>query len=313
MSCGAAVCGVACFVFCRVLCGVLVLGRVLAQCCPARCCARSCCGVFDQPCFCGLLCSLMFFFPALFLAFTWCSGLFLFVWFYAMVRLAVRRGPVALRSCAGFCCAVQFGALLCRGVSLGSVLCCLFRCGGSVMSCPVRCCGVLLFSVLGGGAVLSCCAICGPVVPCAVFLGASCFLAPLVRCCAGLAVLLLSVQSSLPPLALAAGVCCCLLCFAVCCSALLSSAFFWWVLVVPGVMFRCFCACPAAWLAALWFVAVCLGAPLPCIVACGAVLSSGGVLMCSSVCLRPCLCLLFVCCCKNHCQTGKSVFLFLFF
>ena len=35
---------------------------------------------------------------------------------------------------------------------------------------------------------------------------------------------------------------------------------------------------------------------LPCVVFCCAVLSCGGVLSCSAVCLRRCLCLLFVCC-----------------
>ena len=47
------------------------------------------------------------------------------------------------------------------------------------------------------------------------------------------------------------------------------------------------------WLAVLWFGVVCLGAPLPWVVFCGAVLSSGGVLSCSAVCFRRCLCLLF--------------------
>ena len=61
-----------------------------------------------------------------------------------------------------------------------------------------------------------------------------------------------------------------------------------------GVVLRWCCPCLAAWLAALWFGAVCLGVPLPCVVLCCAVLSCGGVLSCSAVCLRRCLCLLFV-------------------
>ena len=88
-----------------------------------------------------------FFFLALFRVFPWWSLLFWSVWCSAVVCLAVCRGPVALRSCAGFCCAVPFGPLPCLGASLGSVLCCLFRCGAWVASCLVRCCGVLLCSV----------------------------------------------------------------------------------------------------------------------------------------------------------------------
>ena len=63
-----------------------------------------------------------------------------------------------------------------------------------------------------------------------------------------------------------------------------------------GVVLRWCCPCLAAWLAALWFGVVCLGVPLPCVVVCCAVLSCGGVLLCSAVCLRRCLCLLFVSC-----------------
>ena len=63
-----------------------------------------------------------------------------------------------------------------------------------------------------------------------------------------------------------------------------------------GVVFRWCCPCLAAWLAVLWFGAVCLVAPLPCIVFCGVVLSCGGALSCSAVCLCRCLCLLFVSC-----------------
>ena len=94
---------------------------------------------------CCVLCWCFFF--ALFRAFPWWSLLFWSVWCSVVVCLAVWRGPVALRSCAGFCCAVPFGALPCRGASLGSVLCCLFRCCAWVASCLVRCCGVLLCSV----------------------------------------------------------------------------------------------------------------------------------------------------------------------
>ena len=63
-----------------------------------------------------------------------------------------------------------------------------------------------------------------------------------------------------------------------------------------GVVLRWCCPCLAAWLAALWFGVVCPGVPLPCVVFCCAVLSCGGVLSCSAICLRRCLCLLFVSC-----------------
>ena len=63
-----------------------------------------------------------------------------------------------------------------------------------------------------------------------------------------------------------------------------------------GVVLRWCCPCLAAWLAALWFGVVCLGVPLPCVVFCCAALSCGGLLLCSGVCLRHCLCLLFVSC-----------------
>ena len=66
------------------------------------------------------------------------------------------------------------------------------------------------------------------------------------------------------------------------------------VLVGPGVVFGWCCPCLATWLAAPCFGVVCLGAPLPCVVFCGAVLLCGGVLSCSAVCLRRGLCLLFV-------------------
>ena len=68
------------------------------------------------------------------------------------------------------------------------------------------------------------------------------------------------------------------------------------LLVGLRVVFQWCCPCLAAWLAALWFGVVCLGAPLPCVVFCGAVLSCGGVLLCSAFCFRRWLCLLFVFC-----------------
>ena len=207
LLCSAAVCGVACFAFYLVLYVVPVLGRVRAPCCEAQWCAGSCCAVFVV-----LDCRVLLSSPLFFFGVVPCLSVVLLavsVCVSAVVRLAVRRGPVATCSCAGFCCAVPFGALVCCGVSLDSVLCCLSVC----------CYGGLSCSVLRRGAVLSGCAACGPgaVVPCAVFLGASRFMAPLVRCCAGVPVLLLSVWRSLAPLALAGAVCCCLLFLGACC------------------------------------------------------------------------------------------------
>ena len=68
------------------------------------------------------------------------------------------------------------------------------------------------------------------------------------------------------------------------------------LLVGLGVVPRWCCPCLAASLAALWFGVVCFDVPLPCVVFCCAVLSCGGVLSCSAVCLRRCLCRLFVSC-----------------
>ena len=115
-------------------------------------------------------------------------------------------------------CAVWCSAVPCCGVCFVAVL-------GSCLasSAAVACCCAL--SVLGRDAVLSCRVTCGPcaVVPCAVFLGASLFTAPLVWCSVGVPVWLLSVRCSLAPLALAGVVCCCLLCSGVCCWAWPSS------------------------------------------------------------------------------------------
>ena len=206
--------------------------------------------------------------------------------------LAVRCDPVALRSFAGLCCAVPFGALLCRGASPDSVLCCLFHCSAWVVSCLVRCCAGMLCCVCPWAqccVVLLCC------------LWSRCcrslcrvFAAPLVRCYAGVPASFLTLRCSLAPLALASVVCCCLLCLPVCCWAWLPSVVSWWVLVAPGAVVRWCCPCLPAWLAALCFGVVCLGAPLLCVVFCGAVLSCGGVLSCSAVFLRCCLCLLLV-------------------
>ena len=143
--CGAAVCGVLCVFTGAVWCACVGLGSCALLSGAVLCLVLLCC-------FCCVLqsCATVFsacLFLALFLAFLWCSGLFLSVCCSARMRPAVRRGPVASPSCAGLCCGVLFGALLCRRASLGSVLCFLFHCGAWVATCLVRCCGGLLCSV----------------------------------------------------------------------------------------------------------------------------------------------------------------------
>ena len=64
------------------------------------------------------------------------------------------------------------------------------------------------------------------------------------------------------------------------------------------------CPCLAAWLAAVSFGVLCLGVPLPCVVFYSAVLSCGGVLSCSAVCLRRCLRLWFV---SRRCASAVCV------
>ena len=253
------------------------------------------------------------FFFALFRAFPWWSFLFSSVWCSAVVCLAVWCGPVALRSCAGFCCAVPFGAPPCRGASLGSVLCCSFRCGAWVASCLARCCGVLLCSLCVWArccVVLPCClwsvccrSLCR-VSGCLPFCGASC----VVLCWCACVVAPCAVLSR-PS---GAGWCCVLLPVVFGC-VLLGLAVLCCLLVAPGVVFRWCCPCLAVWLAALWFGVVCLGAPLRYVVVWCAVLSRGGVLWCPAVCLRRCPCMLsvswrcaFCCVCPGVLPCGWS-------
>ena len=186
-SCGAAVCGVF----------WVLPGAVWRSCVGLGSCAVLFGAVLCWVLLCCFCCALLLyaaalsagFFFAFFLAFPWCSVLFLSLWCCAVVRLAVRRGPVALHSCAGFRCAVLFCALLCRGASLGSVLCCLFRCGASVAFCLVPYCGGLLRSVCPWArccvVLRCCCSLCcvsGRLpfrgAPCAVLWWCACVVAP---------------------------------------------------------------------------------------------------------------------------------------
>ena len=285
MSGGAAVCGVLCVLPGAVWRACVWLGSCALLSGAVLCWVLLCC-------FCCVLLSRAAVFSAgflfaLLLAFPWCSGLFLSVCCSAVVRLA-------LRCALSRCVLVLVSAALCRLVLCCAmvrllVLCCVFgfvAVLGSRLASSAALAGCCALSVLGRRAVSSCCAACGlgAVVPCAVFLGTSLFVAPLVWCCVGRPASLLSVWCSLAPLALGGVVCCCVLCLGVCCWAWLSSVVSWWLLVLRFGG------------AALWFGGVCLGGPLPCVAFCGAVLSCGGVLLGTVVCLCRCLCLLFVSC-----------------
>ena len=83
-GCAVLCCGLLCVLWCgAAVCGVFCVVSVVVwrACVLAPCCASSCCAVVVVLCFRALLCSLLvfFFFFALFLAFPWCSGLFLFL------------------------------------------------------------------------------------------------------------------------------------------------------------------------------------------------------------------------------------------
>ena len=294
-------------VWCCWRCGLLCVVS-FAWCCPACLCLAGCShlavrrgvalglvGLFLLFSAVACCCVLRSFFFALFGALLSCTVLFCSVLCSAVEHLAVWRGRVALFLC-WLLLRWALCALPCRGASPGSVLCCLFCCVAWVASCLVRCCGVLLCSVCPWArccVVLLCClwSVCCRSL-CRVsgrlhFCGASL----VVLCwCAGVVALyaVLSCPSG-------AGWCCVLLPVVFGC-LLLGLAVPWCLLVTPGIVFWWCCPCLAVWLAALWFGLVCLGAPLRCVVFCGAVLSCGGVLSCSAVCLRGCLCLLFVSC-----------------
>ena len=233
--------------------------------------------------------------------------------------LPFRGAPGCLCLCVALpCCVLLLGLALLRCVFvLASATLCRWVLCCAVVRLLVLCCvvcfvavvglrlassaavaGCCALSVLGRGPVSSRCVACGAgaAVPCAMFLGASLFVAPRVRCCVGVPAWLLPVRCSLASVALAGVVCCCLLCLGLCRWAWLSSVVSWWVRMAPGNVFRWCCPCLAAWLAAMWFGVVCLGGPLPCVVFCGAVLSCAGVLCCSAVCLRCYLCMLFFPC-----------------
>ena len=69
-------------------------------------------------------------------------------------------------------------------------------------------------------------------------------------------------------------------------------------LLSPGGVSLCCCPCLAMWPAALWFVVVCLGALLPSVASCGAVLACSAVRWSSFP--SPSL--------KTPCKSCKNVF-----
>ena len=224
-----AVCGVLCVLPRAVRCACAMLGSCalmsgaalwLVLVCCFCCVLLSRAGVFSAGFF--LRCSLP------------CRGVpcCLGPWCVLLFGVALSRCVLVLVSVA-LCCLE-----LCRAVVRLWVLCCVVRFLAVLGSClvssaAVACCCAL--SALGRGAVLSCCAACGPcaVVPCAVFLGASFFVAPLVWCCVGVPVYLLPVWCSLTPLAS-----CCVLSPVVFGCLLFGLPVLCCLLVAPGVVFR---------------------------------------------------------------------------
>ena len=181
--------------------------------------------------------------------------------------------PSPPAGCGVLCC-----ALSCV-VSCGAAVCSVFCVVPGVMW--RACVGLGSFPVLFGACCAgSCCAVLfllcfrallrsllGFFLPFRGAPGCFCFCALLVRCCAGVPALLLSVRCSVAPAALARVLCCCLLCLPVCCWAWLSSAVSWWVLVAPGVVFRwCAGVCPWVLCCAVWLRVVLPGVVLLCAV-----------------------------------------------
>ena len=242
VSCHAAVCGVFCVLPGAVWCGCVGLHSCALLSGAVLCWVLFCC-------FCRVAPSRAAVFSAV---------------FFLRWSLPPRLAPGCFCLCsAPQWCVLLFGAALsCCGLVLAAfALCCLVLCR-AVVRLLVLCCFVCFVavlgprlassaavagrcapSVLGRGAVSSCCAACGPaaVPSCAVFLGASPFVAPLVWCCVGWPLSLLSVRCPIAPLTLAGVVCCCLLRLGVCCWAWLSSVVSWWLLV------SCFGGAVPAW------------------------------------------------------------------
>ena len=303
------------FVFWLVLCGVLVFGLALALCCPAPCCAGSCCAVFAVSGCCVLLCSLLVVFVALFLAFLWCSGLFLPMCCPAVVRLAAQRWPYRVAVLCWFLlhCAVWRPVVPWCVSSFCAVLFVSLRCSGRVLPRPLLWWVVVLCFSLG--AVL-----CGPAelpvgrvlpffVPC--FRAPPFFVTPLVRCCVGVPTSFLSLCGAVSLLWRWLMLCvfpvvfgCLLLGLTVLCCLLDGPGISWCRVSVV-------CPCLAAWLAALWVrcgVSLC-SAPLCCVLWCCAVVWWCTVVLC---CLLPWLsvpvvCFL-LCCVLGRCSLPWAVF-----
>ena len=243
-SCGAAVCGVFCVVS-------VVVWRA---CVLAPWCAVVVVFYFRAP-----LRSLLVFFFVLFLAFPWCSGLFLFLcsacavlcWCVCVVALC------ALLSCpcgAGWCFVLLSVVFACWLLGLAVLCCLLMGPGGSWCRVSVVCCGVslgaLLRRVAARCAARWCCRVVCPVAvrrSGVLCLPALCF----VVSCRAVCVLLWCV----------AAWCCSPLYFVPCASRGV-------VLCVPCPLLPLWCCCGAL---------LSLGALLPCAVPRGAVLPCGAV------------------------------------
>ena len=246
-------------------------------------------------------CAVCCFFLVLCLVFPWRCGLFLSVWCSPVVCLAVWCWCGALFCCAGVWYAVLLGAASCCGVS-----CCCVLYGWFGMLLLALSLVVARLGALFVGGVLRCPAVL-PAVFCVLFLVLY-SVVPRLRCCAVLCwrTYVVSLCGALLPL----------LCRFVPCAA----ACDFWLFVIasrcpvlsPCGALRRWCLYLAAWPAALICVVVCHGALLPSVVFCFAVLPCGAVLSCSLVCLRCCLCSLFLLPCKNHCKTRKNFFTFCF-
>ena len=241
--------------------------------CCVRCCVACLCSCAVVCCCCGVLLSCVAafsagFFFVLFLAFPWCSGLFLFLcsgcavlcWCVCVVALC------ALLSCpcgAGWCFVLLSVVFACWLLGLAVLCCLLMGPGGSWCRVSVVCCGVSLGALLRRVAarcaarrcVVSFCSVwcCRVLCPVAVrrsgvlCLPALCF----VVSCRAVCVLLWCVAEW----------CCSPLYFVPCASRGV-------VLCVPCPLLPVWCCCGAL---------LSLGALLPCAVPRGAVLPCGAV------------------------------------
>ena len=268
----------------------LCWAAVLASCCPGRCCAESCCACFScTPLSCAVVFSAVYFGvdPCLSVVLravsvcvvacrgasccsAWLCCIALLCWF--VLRCAVWCAVVPW--CVLWFCAVLFVSLRCSCRVMPRPL--LWR--AVVLCLGAQCCVAQLYRLWSW----SCCSLCR-VSWRVSFRGASCVVLCWRACVVAFCVVLSCPSGAgwfhvLLPIVFG----CLLLGLVVHCC----------VLVAPGGLFQQCCPGLASRLVALWFGVVCCGALPPCVVSCGAVITYGGVMSCSAVCLRCCLCLL---------------------